>query len=216
MSNCKYCNNEMTNDGDFCGKCGFINFNEGEDVTNRLLKQFKYVFTNPVAFIRTSRLINPIFTGSAAGLIAIIEFILIQFLGRKLHLELPALYTIIITLAIAATLALFMFLISHGIYKKNIDFMVCFNLTLSVQLIYSITIFIGGILGTIVSPYLFWAISVLAAIVALLLTYQGIKDCVQADTMKHLITVIGSYAGTSFVIFLILKALFKNALRTIF
>ena len=216
MNKCKHCNTEITNDGDFCGNCGFINFYEEEDIFKRLMKQFKYIFTNPVTFIRTSRLANPIFTGFIAIMIILIELIIIKGMGRKLNLDVPAVYAILITLGITAVEALFMVIIVNGIFKKNINFMAFLNLTLSVQLNYIIINIIGAILGVSITPYLFTIFSVFGIIISLLLMYQGIKDFVQADVIAHLVTIIGSFSGTALIIFVVVKMLLKNALRSIF
>lgn len=216
MSTCKYCNMEITSDGDFCGNCGFVKFYEEEDAFKRLMKQFKYIFTNPVAFIRSSRLVNPIFTGVTAMMIILIELIIIKGMGRKLRLDIPAMNAILFTLGIVVTESLFMFGIVKGIFKKNVEFMAFINLTLSIQLISIIINIVGGILGVSIDPLAFTIVSVFGSIVSLLLMYQGIKDFVQADVIVHLVTIIGSLAGTSLVIFFVLKAMLKNALRYIF
>lgn len=216
MNYCIYCGKELTKDGDFCGNCGLIKFYDDEDAVKRLVKQFKYLFTNPVTFIRTSKLVNPIFTGSTAIIIILIQVIIIKGMGRKLHLDFPVLDVNLITLAINAALAAFMWVIVNGIFKKKVNFISFLNLTLSIQLISIIMNIIGAILGVAITPYLFTIFSVFGAIVSVLLMYQGIKDFVQADVLAYLIIVVGSLSGTALIIFIILKSLMRNALRSIF
>lgn len=216
MNYCTHCGKRLTEEGDFCGSCGFIKFYNEEDIAKRLLKQFKYLFTNPVAFIRTGRLVNPIFTAFTALMIILIELIIIKGMGRKLHLDIPVSYAIFSTLAINAVEGLFMGIIVNGIFKKKVNFMAFFNLTLSVQLISIIVNIIGAILGVLITPYLFTIVSVFGAILSLLLMYQGIKDFVQANVFTYLITVVGSLSGTALIISMILNSLVKNAIKSIF
>ncbi|MDF2700932.1 MAG: hypothetical protein K0Q49_2496 [Haloplasmataceae bacterium] len=216
MNNCFYCGKELTEEGDFCGNCGLIKFYDQEGAGKRLLKQFKYLFTNPVAFIRTSKLVNPIFTGATAIIIILIQLIIIKGMGRKLHLNFEALDTILAILGITVVEAAFMWIIVNGIFKKKVNFMSFLNLTLSIQLISIIINIIGAILGVAITPYLYTIVSTFGAIVSLLLMYQGIKDFVQADLFVYLITIVGSFSGTALVISIVLKSLMRNALRSIF
>lgn len=214
MEYCKYCKKEMSNDGDFCGNCGAIKFHGGEDISKSMIKQFGYIFTNPVTFIRTSTYANLIFTAFTAMMIILIEFIIIQGMGKKLDIEISSIDAIITTLIITCIFAFCMFGIVKWIFKKNVIFMSFLNLTLSVQLILIITNIIGAILGVIIHPYMFTAFIVFGIIMYLLLIYQGIKDLIKANVMLYLVTIIGSFCGTSFMIFIILRMLLKNALQS--
>lgn len=215
MNNCKYCAKEIMNEGDFCGSCGLIKFSEEESVLKRLIKQFKYIFINPVAFIHTSKLVNPIFTGVTIVMIFLIQLILLRVTGNKYSLFSTASYFIVISVGIAAMESLFMLGISKGIYKKNLNYIPFLNLNLSVQLILCIILISGEILGACISPILFYTLCIFGITVSLLLLYQGIKDFVQANIMIHVVTLIGSFAGTALVIYIILRILAKNALQSL-
>lgn len=222
MSNCKYCNKEIMNDGDFCGNCGFINFYHEENASKRLLKQFKYLFINPVAFVRTSILANPIFTGVTAIMIIVIQLITKKVIELNLKsnvknvvaIETSTIYAIIATLVISAIAALFMFGIVKYIFKKNVNYISLFNLTLSIQLISTIINIIGAILGVLITPYLFAIFKGFGMVICLLLMYQGIKDFVNSDIFISLVTLIGSFAGVAVVTVIILKRILENSLTS--
>lgn len=216
MNKCMYCGNEKTEVGDFCGDCGLIRFSEEETALKRLIKQFKYIFINPVAFIHTTKLVNPIFTGVAVTMIFLIQLILLRMTGVKQRLFVTGIYSILIIIGIVAVESLFMFGISKGIYKKDIKYIQFCNLVISVQLISSIIITIARILGVVIHPIIFSVLGIFGVVISLLLLYQGIEDYIRGTVMIHLVIIIGSISGTTLVAYIILSRLMARSLRLLF
>lgn len=216
MEYCKCCKKEVINDGDFCGNCGAIKLNNEVNISQNLIKYYKYMFTNPVTFTRTSAYGDVIFTAFNAIMIILLELIIIIGTGKKLSIRIPAMEAILVTLSLGAILALFMFGMVKGIFKKDAIYMPFLNLAYSVQLIVIVIDIIGAILGVAISSYLFNFFCIFGGIVYLLLMYQGLKDIVKADINLYLATIIGGFSGTALVVIIVLKILIKNAVNSMF
>lgn len=216
MNTCKYCNTDISYEDNFCSNCGFINFKDTDSIFTRLLTQFKYMFINPVAFIRSTKLVNPIFTSSMALIIILIEALVIKGFSRELRSDISPLNAIFATFIIVAIESFFIFCISKGILKKNVSYFSFINLILGIQLISSILNLIGAFLGYILAPIFFFIISIFISFFTLLLMYQGLKDFLNTNIRIALLTFLSSISGTTLVVFVVLKILLKNALRSIF
>lgn len=215
MSNCKYCQSQVAEEGDFCPNCGFIKFSDQETVSSRILKQLKYIIINPVAFIHSSRLVDPIFSGMMAVIIALVQIITIGGMGKRLGINFPIGYGILVTFAIIAIEAGFLFILSMVIGKKNIKFISFLNLVLAAQVISYFINIVGAILGVVLGVYIFLACALFSSIISLLLMYQGIKEFLENNIKSSILILLGSFLGTGFVVIFIIDILIKQAISSI-
>lgn len=213
MSYCKNCNREIQPGSNFCGSCGFINLRGNGDILNDAITLFKYIFLNPVSFIRTSKVVNTTLTGTILGTIAIMELLFVLLTGKASSVPKAFASTFLITLVIILLEASFLFVLSKLIIKRASSFLHTLNLVIYSEFIFLILSVICYISASILPEYIVICLFVFVRIICTLLMYQGFKELVPADLAASAISFCLSISCTLLIYSIIATEVFKASLR---